>query len=129
MKHVPWFVVSPVQEYFFRQHSLFYKPLPEFMEDCSSEGNFHQLEIVYPRNDFKIYVPVDESGRRSRCIFKAAHKNGEASLFWYLDGEYKGETKKFHQLALLPGTGKHELSITDNFGESVKCSFEVIDKK
>jgi penicillin-binding protein 1C len=129
MKHVPWFVVSPVQEYFFRQHSLFYKPLPGFMQGCSAEGNFHQLEIVYPRNDFKIYVPVDESGNRSRCVFKAAHKNSEASLFWYLDGEYQGETKKFHQLSLLPGAGKHELSITDNFGESVKCSFEVIDKK
>jgi len=62
-------------------------------------------------------------------VFKAAHKNSEASLFWYLDGEYQGETKKFHQLSLLPGAGKHELSITDNFGESVKCSFEIIDKK
>jgi len=128
MKQIPWFIVTPMQEYFFRQHSLFYKPLPDYLAECYSEQNFHQLEIVYPRQDFKIYVPIDETGNRSRCVFKAAHKNTEAVLFWYLDGEYIGNTKKFHQLSSLPVKGKHDLSITDNFGETVKCAFEIIDK-
>jgi penicillin-binding protein 1C len=129
MQQVPWFVATPMQEYFFRQHSAFYRPLPEFMPGCSTESNFHQMEIVYPRNEFKIYIPVDENGNRSRCIFKAAHKNVNAALFWYIDGQFVGSTEKFHQLSLLPAKGKHELSITDNFGETVKCSFELIDKK
>ncbi|MGZ3919696.1 MAG: penicillin-binding protein 1C [Bacteroidia bacterium] len=128
MKHVPWFIASPMQEYFFRQKSFFYKPLPDYLPGCSTESSFKQLEIIYPRADFKIYVPVDESGKRSKCVFKATHKNGNAVLYWYLDGEYVGSTQKFHQLSLLPNKGKHELSVTDNFGETAKCSFETMDK-
>lgn len=128
MKHIPWFVASPMQEYFFKQKSFFYKPLPEFLEGCQSESVFYQMEIVYPRNGFKIYVPIDESGKRSKCIFKAAHKNTKAILYWYLDGTYLGSTEKYHQLSVLPEKGKHELSITDNLGETSKCVFESIDK-
>lgn len=128
MQHVPWFIATPMQEYFFRQSSLFYKPVPPYLEGCSGEGSFRQLEIVYPRNDFKIYIPIDESGNRSRCIFKAAHKNAEATLYWYLDGEFIGNTQKYHQMSVLPAKGKHELTITDNLGETQKCSFELIDK-
>lgn len=128
MKHVPWFVASPMQEYFFRSKSFFYKALPDYLPGCESESVFHQLEIVYPRPGFKIYVPVDESGKRGKCIFKAAHKNTDATLYWYLDGQYLGSTRKYHQLSVLPDKGKHELSITDDNGETMKCNFESIDK-
>jgi len=128
MKQAAWFVASPLQEYFFKQHSLFYKPLPEYLPGCAGDIIFHRLEIIYPRNDFKIYVPIDESGTRSKCIFKATHKNADATLYWYMDGDYSGSTKKYHQLSLLPNKGKHELTITDNSGETSKCNFEVLDK-
>ncbi|MCE3229880.1 MAG: pbpC, partial [Bacteroidetes bacterium] len=128
MKHVAWFVVSPMQEYFFKQHNFSYRSLPDYLESCTSEQSLHQLEIVYPRPDFKIYVPIDETGTRGKCIFKAAHKNQEATLFWYLDGTYIGSTQKFHQLSAVPDKGKHKLTITDNFGETSVCAFETIDK-
>ncbi|MDO8998738.1 MAG: penicillin-binding protein 1C [Bacteroidota bacterium] len=128
MKHVPWFVVSPTQEYFFKQHSLFYKPLPNYLPECYNDKSLHQLDIIYPREGFKIYVPIDQSGARSKCIFKATHKINGVTLFWHLDGNYIGSTQKFHQLSILPDKGNHLLEITDDFGESVKCKFEVIDK-
>lgn len=128
MKQVPWFVASPLQEYFFRQHSLFYRQLPDYHPDCSGELIYHQLEIVYPRQNFKVYVPVDESGTRTRCVFKAAHKNSDAELYWYMNSEFIGTTRKYHQVSILPPTGKHELVITDNFGETAKVKFEVVDK-
>jgi penicillin-binding protein 1C len=128
MKHVPWFVVSPTQEYFYRQHSLSYQPLPPYLPACQSEFNYRQLDIIYPRDGFKIYVPIDQSGNRSRCIFKATHKNANETLYWYLDGTYIGSTKKFHQLSHLPNAGLHSLEITDSFGETAQCKFEVIEK-
>jgi len=128
MKHVAWFVVSPTQEYFFKQHSLFYKPLPEYMAGCASDMSIHQMDIIYPREGFKIYVPIDQSGKRSNCIFKAAHKNSSVTIYWHMDGNYIGSTQKFHQLSLLPEKGLHVLELTDDSGESVKCKFEVIDK-
>lgn len=128
MQHLPWFVVSPTQEYFFKQHSLFYKPLPNFLPSCSSELSISQLDIIYPREGFKIYVPIDQSDKRSTCILKATHKNNNATLFWHLDGEYVSSTQKYHQLSILPSTGKHTLVITDSEGESRECRFEVIEK-
>jgi penicillin-binding protein 1C len=128
MKHLPWFVASPSQEYFFKQHSLFYKSLPDYLPGCVSDLTYKQLDIIYPREGFKIYVPIDQTETRSRCIFKAAHKNNTAILFWYLDGSYIGNTQKFHQLSILPTKGHHTLQLTDNFGESVQCSFDLIEK-
>ncbi|MEO6301650.1 MAG: penicillin-binding protein 1C, partial [Bacteroidia bacterium] len=128
MKHVPWFVVSPTQEYFFKQHSLFYKPLPNYLPGCINDMTIHQMDIIYPREGFKIYVPVDQSGARSKCIFKATHKNNSVTIFWHLDGVYIGSTQKFHQLSILPDKGMHVLELTDDKGESVQCKFEVIDK-
>lgn len=128
MKHVPWFVVSPTQEYFFKQHSLFYRPLPDYLPECANDMNLHQMDIIYPREGFKIYVPIDQSGVRSKCIFKATHKNAIVTIFWHLDGVYIGSTQKFHQLSILPEKGAHVLELTDTNGESVQCKFEVIDK-
>lgn len=128
MKHMPWFIASPAQEYFFKQHNIFYRTVPNYLEACQNELNYKQLDIIYPREGFKVYVPVGESGKQSNCILKATHKNSNATLFWHLDGNYIGSTQKFHQLALLPSIGHHTLVITDMEGESASCKFEVIGK-
>jgi penicillin-binding protein 1C len=128
MKHQAWFVASPTQEYFYRQHSFNYKPLPDYLPACAGENTFRQIDLIYPREGFKIYVPVDQSGTKSRCIFKAAHKNANATIYWYLDGDYLGSTDKFHQYSVLPSVGKHLLELTDNSGESIRCEFDVIGK-
>lgn len=128
MQHKAWFIVSPTQEFFFKQSSLFYIPLPPFLPGCRGELGYTQLEIIYPREGCKIYIPIDESGNKSRCVFKATHKNAKEILYWYLDGAYIGSTQKFHQLPFLPNEGLHRLEITDSFGETVQCKFEVIEK-
>jgi penicillin-binding protein 1C len=128
MQKVSWFVASPLQEFYFKQHSLIYKTLPPYLALCAGEQGLSQLEIVYPREGFKIYVPVDHNEDRSRVIFKATHKKNDALLFWYLDGEYLGKTDKYHQLSALPNKGFHQLYITDQAGEIAVCRFEVIEK-
>ena len=129
MKHQPWFVISPAQEYFYKQHSPDYRPLPPYLSGCENEFNHSQMEIIYPKEGFQIFIPVDQSGEQSRCILKATHKSSTATLFWHLDGEYIGSTQKFHQLSLIPKSGKHVLEITDDKGESASCNFFVLTKK
>lgn len=128
MKHVPWFIASPAQEYFFKQHNIFYKPLPVYFDGCESEFNLKQLDIIYPREGFKVYIPVGESGKQGNCIFKATHKNNTATLYWHLDGSFIGSTQKFHQLSITPAIGNHTLVVTDNEGENALCRFEIIGK-
>jgi penicillin-binding protein 1C len=128
MRHVAWFVASPVQEYFFKKRNLGYKVLPPFLPGCEPDENQKHLEIIYPRDNFQVYMPVDESGKKSRCILKATHKGKDATLFWYMDGVYIGATRQFHQVPLVAEAGKHVLEISDENGESSVCRFEVLSK-
>lgn len=128
MKKRSWFIASPSQEYFYKQYSVSYKPLPAYLEGCVSGQNIKQMDLIYPKEGFKIYVPVEHTGNKSRCVLKATHKDENAWLYWYLDGEYLGSTKKFHQQAMAPPAGYHKLVITDNFGETLQCNFWVIGK-
>lgn len=129
MKTVAWFVATPTQEHYYKQRSVNYKSLPPYLTSCQSEQSIKQLDLVYPRNDFKIYVPVDEQGQKSRCIFKATHKQKEATLYWFMDEQCIGTTQDIHQLSVLPTKGKHKLTITDQLGESVSCEFEMLEKE
>ncbi len=128
MKDVPWFVITPTQEFFYKQHNAFYKVLPDYLPGCTIDENTRQLDIVYPREGFKIYMPVNEKGEKEKCVLKAAHKNSEAVLFWQLDGQMVGTTQKFHQVSVIPEVGKHLLLITDDKGEMNTVKFEVIGK-
>jgi penicillin-binding protein 1C len=129
MQHKAWFLPSPVQEYFYKQRSLSFKALPPYLPGCLNELNHRQMELLYPRDGFEIYVPVDETDNKSRCVFKALHKRSGAILFWHLDGEFVGNTEKYHQLSLSPSPGEHFLEITDDAGESLVCKFKVLKKQ
>lgn len=128
MQHRAWFIPNAVQDYFFRHRNLSYKPLPDYLPGCVNELQHHQMELLYPREGFEIYVPVDETGSKGQCVFKALHKRAKASLFWYLDGEFIGSTQNYHQLALNPPSGEHFLEITDDLGETLVCKFKVLKK-
>jgi penicillin-binding protein 1C len=128
MKAIAWFIATPTQEYYYKQRSVDYKPLPPYLPSCESEQSIKQMDLVYPRNDFKIYVPVDEKGLKSRCIFKATHKQKNVVLYWFMDEQCIGTTKDIHQLSVLPPKGRHKLTITDELGESVTCEFELVEK-
>ncbi|HXD92393.1 MAG TPA: penicillin-binding protein 1C [Bacteroidia bacterium] len=129
MQHKAWFITSPVQEYYFKQHSSFYQPLPPYLPQCQTEISTHQIDIVYPRPGFKIYIPYEQSEEKGRLILKAMHKNNAATIFWHLDGKYIGSTQKFHQMEVLPAKGKHILEVIDEQGESMTCAFEIVDKE
>ena len=129
MTQQAWFMASPIQEYFYKQSNLNYRPLPPYMESCIASNTSNQMEIIYPRNEFKIYIPVNEKGELSSCIFKATHKDPKAVLYWYLDGTFITSTEKYHQISVQPLKGKHKLSITDSYGENANCNFELISKK
>lgn len=128
MKKTIYFIANPIQEYFFKQKSLFYKVLPPFLPNCTSENSIQQIGLIYPKEGYKIYVPINETGEKSKCIFKATHKKNNTTLYWHLDGTYLGNTTKYHQIAVLPSVGEHTLVLTDDEGENLSCKFTLLDK-
>lgn len=130
MRHQPWFVLPPVMEYYFKAKNPFYQSLPPFRDDCQPvESPIKSLEMIYPKNNSKIYIPLDVDGNREKAVFKAAHHLQGVKIFWYLNGSYSGTTSGFHQLALSPPAGKHRLTLVDEKGEYLFIHFEVLDKK
>lgn len=133
MLHRPWFVLPPVEEYYYRSKNPSYQPPPPFRADCmGAPGTVEDtkpLQLIYPRQAARIFVPVDLDGKLGSTVFQVAHRNPNAEVFWHLDGVYLGSTRTFHQMALQPDVGKHILVVVDPQGYRLEQKFEVIGKK
>ncbi len=128
MVHKSWFVLTPAMEWYYKQKNHDYKPLPPFKPGCEYSRTGKQVDLIYPQQNAKIYVPLEIDGSRGKTIFKAASRNPEGKIFWHLDDEYVGTTINFHQMALNPAPGKHLLTIVDENGESISREFEILEK-
>jgi len=121
-----WFVLPPVQEYYFKLKELNYKPLPPFRKDCMNPRTIAAMDIIYPRSNAKVFVPRELDGSLGKTVFEAAHRNAESTIYWHIDGEFKGVTKGNHQMAFHPGVGNHTLTLVDEKGEIVVQAFQVL---
>ncbi|MBL7827648.1 MAG: penicillin-binding protein 1C [Saprospiraceae bacterium] len=131
MQHVPWFVLPPVEEHYFKNKNPWYLSPPPFRADCAGTQNAQRqspLQLIYPKEATRIYVPIDLNGKLSSTIFQVAHRVPETEVFWHLDGVYLGSTKTFHQMALQPSIGHHQLALVDKDGFRLEQSFEIIGK-
>ena len=130
MRARDWFVLPPTQEFYWRQHHSEYKSLPPWRGDCSDDllqvDEDQPIELVYPNEESRIYIPMDLDGKRSRVILKAVHRNPGAQLYWHLDDEFLGETKVFHEREATLEPGLHKLLIVDKQGYRLERSFRVI---
>ncbi len=126
--HVSWFVLPPVQEYYFRSRNISYKPLPPFLPDCDAAGSLSVMDFVYPKPEARLFIPRDFDGSPGSSIFELAHRNRNASVFWHLDGVFIGTTTGVHRLPLNPGEGTHVLTVVDDDGETLEGRFTVISK-
>lgn len=128
MQHVSWFVLPPTMEYYYKQRHADYHTLPPFMQGCANE-TIKPLDIIYPEEGARIYVPLEISGERGKTIFTATDRDKNAKLFWHIDETYIGVTSRFHQIAVYPSPGKHVLTVVDENGESITRNFEILEKE
>lgn len=132
MVHKPWFVLPPAMEWFYKSKNANYKTLPPYREDCKhnfSAGDTRAMEIIYPKETAKIYVPVELDGSPGSTVFEVAHRRPNTIIFWHIDKQYIGQTRQFHQMALHPPKGKHTLSLVDEYGETLTLKFEIMGKE
>jgi len=128
MQHKPWFVLPPAMEHFYKSsHS--YIPLPPYKPGCNMAEQGRSMELIYPRPQARIFVPVEIDGSLGQTIFKATHRNQSAHIFWHIDNEFVGTTSDFHQMQLRPKPGKHTLTLVDDEGEQIQQEFEILDKE
>ncbi len=126
MKKVSWFVLPPVQEWYYRKTHPSYRMLPPWKPGCRSEEQ-NLMEFIYPKPGVKILIPRGVTGNREKVVFEVSHQNPEITLYWHIDNRYIGSTRNTHKLAFTPTPGKHTLTVIDQNGNSKKIKFEVVE--
>jgi penicillin-binding protein 1C len=128
MQHVNWFVLPPAMEWYYKSKNPSYRELPPYRSDCETHGT-GAMEIIYPKQYSKIYVPIELDGSVGKTVFEVAHRKADALIYWHLDDKYVGSTRNIHQMGLTPEEGSHTLTLVDEEGESIVEKFEIISKK
>jgi len=126
--NVPWFVLPPAMEYFYRQKHPDYKVLPPAAPGCVTNRNIQVMEFIYPTPGIKIFIPRDQEGMRTRIIPEVAHRNPSKKIFWHLDDSYVTTTRFIHQINIQAKPGNHILTVVDEDGNSIRCVFTVTGK-
>lgn len=121
-----WFILPAVQEYYYRSKVLSYKPAPPLKSGCLGAAEVRSMDLVYPKSGARIFIPREISGAKGSAVLQLAHRNPDATVFWYLNDEYLGSTRTTHQMAVSPPAGKQKLLIIDDAGNSLEDHFEIL---
>jgi penicillin-binding protein 1C len=132
MVHVPWFVLPPLPEYYFRRYHPEYRALPPYRRDCAdliqAESGRQVMSLVYPEANTAVYIPVDLDGKPGQVIFEAIHRRPETVIYWHIDDRYVAATRQFHQIAVDPTPGPHLLVLIDEDGRRLERRFLVLNR-
>jgi penicillin-binding protein 1C len=120
-----WFVLPPVQEWYYRKIHMDYVTLPPFRSDCEGSGGTY-MDFIYPKEDGKIYLTKDFNGVVQPVILKAAHTSADARLFWYLGDKYLGETHTFHEMPVGAATGSYTITVIDESGNEIRRRVDIV---
>lgn len=128
MTHRNWFVLPPVQEWYYSKRHPGYQPLPSYRPDCADPRLVSPMAFIYPGEEARVFVPLELDGSRGRVVFEATHREPGAVIYWHLDSLYIGLTREIHQVGLTPPAGKHRLTLVDQQGNISRTSFHVFNE-
>ncbi len=125
VRHDTLLILPPAARLYQIKRGLAVDSIPPHNPTCSAVRSDRALELIYPTNGIRVFVPRNFGGVREKLYFSAAHRRSDAELFWYLDNHYIGSTVGTAKLMLDSITiGKHTLFVQDGDGSRVSCSFQ-----
>ena len=122
-----WFVLPPVQAWYYRRYHPNYKQLPPFLSGCEQTDTKTRFNLIYPSQFTKVHIPLEQGGLRGQTIFEAAHENKNAIVYWHLDEQYLGYTQGAHQMGIQAEKGEHALTLIDDSGNELVQRFGVVN--
>ena len=113
-----WFVLPPLQAYYYKKQNPFYRPLPKFRKDCLGEVE-NAMKFIYPTEKSTVFLPKDFDEKQNELILKVAHSNPDAILYWYANNTFLGTTKEHHNFSIPTKVGEIKFTVMDNFGNEI----------
>ncbi len=99
--------------------------LPPHKSDCPAQAELLPLQILYPQQNARLWIPRDFDGNRQKLTLRAAHRERSRMLYWYLDGRFLGSSKYRHVKAAALTGGWHTLEVVDEIGNRDRKRFYV----
>ncbi|MGB0432363.1 MAG: penicillin-binding protein 1C, partial [Bacteroidia bacterium] len=128
MKSVPWFVLPPVQEYYYSKKNNWYKKLPVYRSDCNNSNQSEKaFSFIYPEDFSKVKIPTELNGEKGELIVRIAHREPESSIYWYIDNAFVEKTTHYHELGIYLKPGKHSITAMDQKGERITQSLIILE--
>ncbi len=118
------FVLPPAMEWYYSRSTTGYRLLPPWAPGMEGPES-GVIEFMTPEEGSSIFVPIEIDGRAGMAVFRAAHRDQKARLFWHLDGDFIAETSGDHRVQARPAPGRHELVVMDQYGSSASRRFNV----
>ncbi len=122
-----WFVLPPVQEWYYCRSHADYLKLPPYRQDCQPVEE-DVMEMIYPQKGTRIFIPRDFGGLPERVVLEAVHRSPEAQIYWHVDECYLGKSVHLHQMEVYLQEGKHKLTLVDGQGNMLQQVFRVVGK-
>lgn len=121
---VPWFTLPPLLEFYYRGSDPTYKRLPPYRADCSPV-TAPVMEFIYPKDGSRIGLTKNFEGKKNELVLKLAHTRTGTMVFWYLNDTFLKQTTEFHEIAVLPPSGRHKVTAVDALGNEVVITITI----
>ena len=128
MKPKNWLVLPAVQAWYYKIYHPLYIDPPKYDQDCNSSKKSDFMELIYPREFTKVFIPKELDGTAGKAIFEVAHRKPATTIYWHLDDQYIGKTSQTHQMGIHSKAGNHKISLVDQDGNTLEQRFEIISQ-
>lgn len=114
-----WFVLPPIQEWFYRRRHPSYRTLPHLSPSCAGNQTARPMEFIYPNTHHPIRLSRQMDGSIGAIALELAHRQSNAIVYWHLNDTYLGSTQFFHRMSIIPEAGRHLITVVDEWGNTL----------
>ena len=121
-----WFVLPPIQEWYYKKRHPNYKALPPVGPSCAgTQAAVRPMEFIYPNTPNAVRLSRQLDGSVGALALELAHRQSNAVVYWHLNDTYLGSTQYFHQMSVIPEEGRHLITVVDEWGGTLSRWIEV----
>ena len=117
------FILPPLVQEIMQKNGYTVDRIPKHSSNCLYATKTQRIQLLYPVNGIRIFIPRDLDGKYEKIVFSAKHQRPESHLFWYLNSKLIGETRGEHTLLLDLDPGNYQLTVQDEIGYTIKVNF------
>lgn len=128
-KHVRRLVYPPDVTQYLRERGQIISAIPPHKPYCVAHTETLPLQIVYPQEKSRLWVPRDFDGILQKVALQVAHREAGRMLYWYMDDRFIGSSKDRHVKASTLTKGWHTLEVVDAEGNRDQKQFYVDMRK